>query len=317
MCAWLRRTLLLVQERSGMDVSDKRLHITQTESIETASKAVNRALALFCELKDTNGEASALRVRGRLNLALGNRAAAMSDLAQAHALFSQVHNVLGDAFTLRLLGNLKAYYRDYTKALQDLMESLHKYRQVKHRRGEMACLRSIGGLHFRMSNLEASKSCLIEALKIAETEKHGNDSRINRQEKAFIFRALGEVQVAQGEFEDGLANLERSIPIFREVNQNYAVKDTLKILSQSQVAHGVTHGHHERTSSAGGDGEFVSAGKRNEKGTEPVSSLKPSNWKSLFAGIRGRSTSAVVGKDNPERGPLKVVGNVSTKSSAV
>ena len=119
-------TLLVVQERSGMDVSDKSLHITQTSSIDSASQDVNKAFAMFCEMKDTNGEASALRVRGRLNLSLGNRAAAMADLAQAHTLFSRVHNVMGDAFVLRLLGNLNAYYRDYPKALLDLMESLRK-----------------------------------------------------------------------------------------------------------------------------------------------------------------------------------------------
>ena len=111
-----------------------------------------------------------------------------------------------------------------------------RYRQVRHRRGEMACLRSLGGLHFRMHNMEASKTCLIDALNIAEVSHHtiNGTTRVNKQEKAFILRALGEVQVAQGDFEEGLANLERSIPIFREVNRNFAAKDTLDLLGKQK-----------------------------------------------------------------------------------
>jgi tetratricopeptide (TPR) repeat protein len=220
-----------------MDVKDRLHHTTQTAAIEAAQADVNLALTLFCEAKDAGGEASALRVRGRVNLSLGNRAAAMADLAQAHSLFSQVANVFGDAVTLRLLGNLKGYYRDYPNALQDLLDALYKYRQIKHRRGEMACLRSIGGLHFRMNQLEAAKSCLLAALEIAEREQDRNGtetSRINKQEQAFIFRALGEVQVAQGDFEEGLANLEKAIPMFRELNRNFAVQDTLRLLSKNE-----------------------------------------------------------------------------------
>ncbi len=36
-----------------------------------------------------------------------------------------------------------------------------------------------------------------------------------------------------GDFEEGLANLERSIPIFRELNRNFFVQDTLRLLGKN------------------------------------------------------------------------------------
>jgi tetratricopeptide (TPR) repeat protein len=220
--------LLLVQERSGLNKWDNSSHSIQTASIGNAKSTIEQSMTIFLELKNQNGEAAALRVRGRVNLALGNRVAATDDLNKALAIFKVSGNVLGTAGTLRLLGIVKAQNVDYERGKAHLKAALEKYRSVKHRCGEMACLRQLGNLHFTTRHSADAVRCLRKALSIAET-RHVS-TRVQRQDKAFILRSLGEVLVESGDPEVGLAHLEAAVPLFRELNREAALVDTMRLV---------------------------------------------------------------------------------------
>lgn len=81
-------------------------------------------------------QGTALRVRGRLQLCLGNRKSARRDLEMAHQIFQFTKNQRGDSQTLHLLGVLKAQLLEYADAERDLDEALRKYRDLHDQRGE-------------------------------------------------------------------------------------------------------------------------------------------------------------------------------------
>jgi len=219
--------LHFVQARSGVDKWDTRLAQTQRAAMEKAQTDVEQALDIFRRLEDSNGEAAALRVRGRVSISFNNRLAARNDLQSAHSIFAANSNHHGDADTLKLLGGVKAMLGDYEGAKADFQEGLGKYRQLGHRRGEMQCLRSLGDLFFMRYEFSEAVACLQAALQIILEAEQRTSSRAYLKDKAFVLRTLGETQVALGNLAAGLGNLEAAIPIFRQFNRGFLVRDTL------------------------------------------------------------------------------------------
>jgi hypothetical protein len=73
--------------------------------------------------------------------------------------------------------------------------------------------------------------CLQKALALIEgMEEKTRYLRTSRREKAFILRTLGEVQGLMGDLPTSVRYLEQAIPIFRELNHDYAVQDTTQHL---------------------------------------------------------------------------------------
>ena len=56
----------------------------------------------------------------------------------------------------------------------------------------------------------------------------------SKRERAFVLRSLGEVEVATGDRAAGLAHLEASVPLFREMNKSYAAAQTQSLVESSQ-----------------------------------------------------------------------------------
>lgn len=219
--------LLFVQERSGVDKWDKRMAESQRHAMEAAQHLVERSLMMFRQLHDANGEAAALRVRGRVSLSMGNRREGKDDLEIAHTIFAKLNNTLGDAATLRLLGGVNFSLRDYEAARRDFMQALEKYRFVKHRQGEMQCLRSLGDLYLLQGDNLKAVECLQGALAILDT--CASHTRVNQKDKALVLRSLGETFAALGNISEGVRHLESAVPLFRELKRWQAVKHTLAL----------------------------------------------------------------------------------------
>lgn len=169
-----------------------------------ALRCATEALALYRELRDTNGRADALLQSGRAHLAAGHGGTAMRVLDQSLALYRGVGDRAGEAECLNVQGAALFYAGQYDEALHrvHLMQGI--YEALPDPYGLAQALNNRGEIHYLQRQYDDARACYERSL--ALMRQHGG-----RQELAILDTNLGAVHQATGRTDRALACYRRAL----------------------------------------------------------------------------------------------------------
>jgi predicted ATPase/transcriptional regulator with XRE-family HTH domain len=174
-----------------------------------ARSLAEEALALYRELGDQPGIASALHGLGRAVLE-DDKEAARRYMLESLALYRTLGDTFQIAHVLGWLGNMVEQHEDYARAHTYLEESLALYRQLGHVGGVRDQLCNLGELELRHGNYAAARTWLTESLELQRS--------LGLPDEGVVHRILGEVALRQGDYQQARAYLEGSVALYRDMH---------------------------------------------------------------------------------------------------
>ncbi len=154
--------------------------------MDAARQDLDRALQLYRDAKDKNGEANTLRSLGDLERQLGRMEEARKGFDAALLLYRVVQNRQGEANTLFSLGDLEYQLGRMEEARKGYDAALPLYRAVQDRLGEANTLRSLGELEYRLGRTEEARKGYDAALLLYRVVQ-------NRLGEAIVLFHMGEM----------------------------------------------------------------------------------------------------------------------------
>lgn len=176
---------------------------------QTAIDYLNRALAMFIQLKSTSGEAMVKTALGWPYLYLSDLESAFESFSQAHEIHRAEKNIRGEGISLYGLGWVHALRGDDQKALQMFSDSLICRRKVMDRRGEAVTLTGIAKVQSRLGRHSEALNNLTLALSLLPESQ--------RDAKADILSNLGWVHKALNENQKAMSFFNAALAIRREI----------------------------------------------------------------------------------------------------
>jgi predicted ATPase len=198
-----------------------------------ARSFAEEGLALYRELGDQQGIASALFVLGGSYIAQGDYEAGYPLMLESLALYRTLGNTFRIAFVLSALGSMVGN-QDYAQARAYLEESLVLYRELGHVGGMSYLLSELGSLELRHGNYAAARANMTEAIEIQRG--------LGLPALAEVIYKLGELALRQGDYELARSSFEESVSLFRESGETLYGASSL--LNLGYVA--LRQGDHER-----------------------------------------------------------------------
>jgi len=171
---------------------------------QAAIDYLNRALAMFMQLKNTSGEAMVKTALGWPYLYLSDLETAFDSFSQAHEIHRAEKNVRGEGISLYGLGWVHAIRGEDQKALQEFSESLVCRRKVMDRRGEAVTLTGIAKVQSRLGRHSEALNSLTQALSILPISQRDAKADI-LSNLGWVHKALNENQKATSFFNAALA----------------------------------------------------------------------------------------------------------------
>ena len=183
---------------------------TMQDDFDQAEALCGEGLALYRELGDRRGCATALSSLGYATLSRSNYAAAQALLEEALALFTEVGDTGGRAFAITTLAVLLQQQGQYARAQALLEESLVLSRVVGDTRTHVYSLKVLGQLLLFQGDLAQAHALLEESLAISREVGYKRSIGLS------IFY-LGVMALQQRDVVRARSLLEESLVLFKEV----------------------------------------------------------------------------------------------------
>ncbi|MFL5656654.1 MAG: tetratricopeptide repeat protein [Ktedonobacteraceae bacterium] len=189
------------------------------------------ALALFREMDDTVGSVSALYRLASVLFYQGEYARAQALLEESLVLSSEVGDVQSHALSLALLGLVLLGQGDLARAHAKLEESLTVSREVGYKRNTGLSILFLGMVALLQGDVADARSLLEESLVLFK--EVGERGRI-----AAVFLDLGFISFKQGDYTAARARMEESLKICRELDLKWDTAACLEGLATVVAAQG-------------------------------------------------------------------------------
>jgi tetratricopeptide (TPR) repeat protein len=124
----------------------------------------NRALALWQEVGDRQGQALAEINLGYLQVDLGNMSEAVGHYANALQLFRAINNRSGEASVITAIGGIHSFQGEKQDAIDSHNRALKIFRSIGDRRGEAAALNGLGQAYKSLNDPSTALGCYTRAL---------------------------------------------------------------------------------------------------------------------------------------------------------
>jgi predicted ATPase/DNA-binding CsgD family transcriptional regulator len=167
-------------------------------------------LALYQELGDRQGSATAFLICGYAAMMRSTYAEASSLLEEALALFREVGDPVGSVSVLYLLANVLFFQGDYTRAHALLEESRVRSKEAGDVQNHAASLMLLGAVLLFQGDLARAHVCLEECLTVSREVGYKRNLGLS-----ILF--LGMVAWLQGDVARARSLLEESLVLFKEV----------------------------------------------------------------------------------------------------
>ncbi|WP_293053609.1 MULTISPECIES: tetratricopeptide repeat protein [unclassified Moorena] len=182
----------------------------QVSQFREALQSWQKALTIYREIGDRQGEGNSLGNLGVAYRSLGDYPKAIENLQQSLAIHREIDNRLGEANSLNGLANAYRSLRDYPKAIENLQQSLAIYREIGDRFGEGNSLNNLGMAYRSLGNYPKAIENLQQSLTIARAigDPRGEANSLGN---------LGNAYHSQGDYPKAIENYQQSLAIYREI----------------------------------------------------------------------------------------------------
>lgn len=180
---------------------------------QRAAWLLQRALALFQDLRDVSGEARALHDLGLIDASAGRRyAQATAQLERALALFRQIGDQPGQARALGNLGLIDIRQGRYLRARDYLRQALELCQSIGDRPGQAHSLSKLGVIEERQGRWAEARGHLGDAL--AACREIGD-----RAGEADVLRSLGMIDSYLGNHVRAVSHLQHALTLSTEIGE--------------------------------------------------------------------------------------------------
>ncbi len=187
---------------------------SQTEAL------CREGLALYRELGDCQGSATALSIWGYAAMMKSNYAQARTLLDEALSLFREVGDTGGCAYGLNLLASVLFYQGEYARALALLEESLLLSREVGDVQDHALSLVLLGLVLQSQGDLAGAQARLEESRAVSRKVGY-------KRNLGLAIHFLGLVTFRQGDVVRARSLLEESLVLFQEVGERGRIAEVL------------------------------------------------------------------------------------------
>ena len=181
----------------------------QSNQLEAALQSWQKALTIYQEIKDREGERKALGNLGLAYRALGNYSKAIEHLQQQLDISREIQNRQGEGNALLNLGVTYRNLGDYTKAIEYLQQTLDIAREIKNRQAEGNALLNLGVTYRNLGNYAKAIEYEQQQLEIAREIK-------DRQGEGNALGTLGNAYSSVGDYGKALEYLQQQLAIAKE-----------------------------------------------------------------------------------------------------
>lgn len=208
-----------IAAQAAFDEGAALLVVQSAASVKAATEPLGRALALFRELRDCEGEADALYALANIQ-AVAEDPAVLQTFDQALALQRAIGNRKAEAETLFQIGSRWRVAGDVAKARELYEQSLAAYRSVGSAAGEAQARNGLGLLEGAAGNHRAAIPHYEQALEV--THSIGN-----KFQEALFLNNIAVSATSLGEWRGALAKFDRAAAIYQQIGERRELANTL------------------------------------------------------------------------------------------
>jgi class 3 adenylate cyclase/tetratricopeptide (TPR) repeat protein len=227
--------------RRGLDAAERRdawrarLLLELGRIVAVAGRAadalanVGEAIAIFEEVADVSGQATALRVLGGLHDDLERYDEAAAALRRALSLAERVGNAEELGGSLINLGVTQTHQGELDAAVASNLRALEEFERIGHVSGRAVAHVNLGDILARLGDLETALTHAEQALEITAAAGHQLLMADALKTKAIIL-------IGQGRSTDALEVSERAAQIFEEMGAAPMAREARAIAAQAAAA---------------------------------------------------------------------------------
>ena len=194
-----------------------------------ARVALEKALQLYRQVGNLQGEASSTFSLGNVALERSDHAAAHAAYEQALELYRQCGNVHGEATCIESLGHIAAR-SDHEAARGAYVQALELYRQVRIVLGEANCIRALGDIALARSDHTAARAAYDQALglyrQVGDIQGEGN-----------CISCLGDIARERSDHAAAHAAYEQALQLFRQCGNVHGEANCVEGFGDIALAH--------------------------------------------------------------------------------
>jgi tetratricopeptide (TPR) repeat protein/transcriptional regulator with XRE-family HTH domain len=192
---------------------------------------LQQALDLYRQVGDRFGEASALNDLGGVDWRQARYPQAASYLRQALDLYRQIGDRFGEARTLGNLGVVDERQGRYPLAATGHRQALALFREIGDKNGQARALANLGVVDLRQGRLQQAADHLRQAI---DPYREAGD----RNGEAYALAALGVTGLRQGHVQQAAGHLQEAMIVFRETGDLAGEAEALNGLGELSLATG-------------------------------------------------------------------------------
>jgi len=206
-------------------------HQARLGEYQRARQALRRARALFRELGDRPGEATARNELAHIDVAQGDYDEARAELTRVLALCRELGDRRGEAAARHELAHIDVEQGDYDEARVELTRVLALFRELGYRHGEAVTRHALAGIDVEQGSYDEARAELTRVLALRRElgDRHG---------EAATRHALAHIDVEQGDDDEARVELTRVLALFRELGDRRSEAIARHALARIDVAQG-------------------------------------------------------------------------------
>ena len=197
-------------------------------NLEQAESHFMQSLDLLDDLELAYSE-SGIRILvnlGQLYAKKENWEKAISSHQSALKICQETGDYYSEATTHNNLGALYYAKKEYSQAVKAFQKSAEIHQKIKNYQGLSLALSNLGGAYFEVGKIDLAKTSFQNSLLISD--EFDNPSR-----KARLYNNLGTLSESQEEYEEAIGYYEKSIRIFKELEENH--REVLGIINLCSI----------------------------------------------------------------------------------
>ena len=198
---------------------------------EEGERALQAALALYCEAGDRLGEANTRKAMGDLYRRSGRAYLAEEAYEAAFPVYYELEDALGEANTRKALGDVYRATSRPREAEEAYVAALRAYRDIDDRLGEANTRKALGDLSVTIDRLGEARSAFEEALELYRALE-------DRLGEANVLQAIGDLRTRTNDLREAKEAYDAALPIYREFEAKLGEANTLRSIADVLAAQG-------------------------------------------------------------------------------
>jgi serine phosphatase RsbU (regulator of sigma subunit) len=217
----LKKELEVAKDTNQVNVLNALSYTLANVNPEQSRNYATEAITLSKKLNYSHGFASGLDMIGTYHERLGDYAKALEHKLQALRIHEQINDIGGISRGLNNIGVLYYRQKNYDKALEYYEKALVIARKRNKQDAIAVYLLNIGEVYQEKGDYAKAIDYEEQSMAISRTLKNMEDC------VAFSLGIIGQCHSAQGHYDKALVNMQRTIQIFKEIDDKVSMAEYL------------------------------------------------------------------------------------------